>query len=554
MSQPASSDTIWDVEVIAPTVVDLKLSAKARKHTSDDFVRLSSGLPLLFYQAMSNVLVFRIVARRRTADEKQRGLSCTAVAAPILADLKQRNPDATFDYSCLVGFRCRYCLNHPIYVPGCTAFAALVPTNGCASQVWSTINSRAKHFSECPWVSLQSKLFFANEFKNLPPTQAEKNFSVSWTICASYTYFPHTLPGDMATKLGLLGKGSRSPATTNDPKKKQPMLQLDSSREPQPDNYVLFDHLQNSLQVASKLVNQPVVVFDDLAEEMDYCMTPALFMELVSESFRLCVEYSHPNSRQKVIMRCSKCLLNGPELAIPSLLSPEPLPHYLASQLCQFVVSHGTTCPTRSEQSQQFFHEQAQSISLEFWQTFVQWWHVHLKKYFRSFEALSIVGQDAPTVDAGWLDMVHRSSMYKQNRDAELRAPVVSLQAPPCPAESGLPVLAVTSIVDDERYRDTEANRWYRNQISYRRSLFARSSAIEQEDIVRKILDVVEVNGYDFRSIGDDGQTYPTSPDRVREALIARLIDGFPDLLADFPIPRHGCRVFDVVERDSICS
>ena len=71
---------------------------------------------------------------------------------------------------------------------------------------------------------------------------------------------------------------------------------------------------------------------------------------------------------------------------------------------------------------------------------------------------------------------------------------------------------------------------------------------------MRKILDVVEVNGYDFRSIGDDGQTYPTSPDRVREALIARLIDGFPDLLADFPIPRHGCRVFDVVERDSICS
>ena len=544
-------DTILDVEVIAPTVVDLKLSAKSRKHATDDFVRLSSGLRPSFHHAMSNVLVFRIVTRKRTVEEKRRGVSCTAVAAPILDDLRRRNPDRTFDYSCLVGFRCRYCLNHPFYVPGCTAFAALIPTTGCAQQVWHTINRRTQHFSECPGMNLGPKLLYAKEVNTLPPTEAEKNFTVSWTICASYTYFPHTLPGEMATKLGLLSKRSRSPANTNGPQKKQPILQIDSTRDPQPDKYVLFEHLSDSMQVASKLVSEPVVVFDDMAAEMDYCMSPALFMEFVSESFRLFVQFSHPNSGQKVIMRCSRCLLNGPELAIPSLLSPEPMPHDLPSQLCQYVVSHGTNCPTRSEQSRRFFHDQAQSISHEFWEIFVRWWHVHLKKYFRSYETLSTVDQDTTTVNMGWLDMFHRSLRIKQERDAELRAPV-SLKAPPSSAESDLPVLAVSSIVDDERYHDTETNRWYRNQISYHRSLYARSSAIKQQEIVSKILDAVEGNGYDFLSIGDDGQPYPTPSDRVREVLVARLIDGFPDLLAAFPVPRNGCRVFDVVERGKV--
>jgi hypothetical protein len=109
-------------------------------------------------------------------------------------------------------------------------------------------------------------------------------------------------------------------------------------------------------------------------------------------------------------------------------------------------------------------------------------------------------------------------------------------------------------IVDNELHRDGEANRWYRNEISRRRSLYVRSSIVEQEEIVRQFLEFVKDLGYDFKSIGDDGEGYPTPCERVREFVAKSLMDGFPDLLRTAYAPSGRWRVIDmeIAPRDSV--
>jgi hypothetical protein len=406
---------------------------------------------------------------------------------------------------------------------------------------------------------------------------AEQQFCASWTASLLAACFPSVEP--TAQLNAQLGWKRAAPAAANGEPNVEPTAQLNAqlgwkraapaaangepnekkgkngldilaataflSATPPPDTDDLFEHLSDSLQVASKLINEPVIVFDDMADVMDRCIRPAIFMELFSESFQLCIARSHSENQKMATLRCSRCRDDGPSLSLGFLLSPEPLPTTVEYTLRDFVVRHASTCPMRCARSRSLFTKQANIVSDEFWRTFARWWQVYLGSLLRSCETASDDEQEGTVKSFLW--DIYRPWTCKDDFDRVCRA--VLSQLPPPLQATHVPVIDVphkTIIVDNELYRDSEANRWYRNEISNRRRVYARSTSVERKHIVKSLVKFVEDSGYEFKSIGDDEKVYPTPRQRVCEVATTRLVDGFPDLVASVLVSGSKQRLVEV--------